>query len=63
MQRSDYTRDSYSNAILKKDKNALKHHRIRKNELQRINNTENEIHSLKEEISELKKMISELKGK
>ena len=63
MQRSDYTRDSYSNAILKKDKNALNQHRIRKNELHRINNTENEIHSLKEEISELKKMISELKGK
>ena len=48
---------------MKKDKNALNQHRIRKNELQRINNTENEIHSLKEEISELKKLISELKGK
>ena len=63
MQRSDYTRDSYSNAILKKDKNALNQHRIRKNELHRINNTENEIHSLKEEISGLKKLILELKGK
>ena len=63
MKRTDYIRDSYSNAILKKDKNALNQHRIRKNELQRINTTENEIHSLKEEISELKKLILELKGK
>ena len=63
MKRNDYIRDFHSNAILKKDKNALNQHRIRKNELQRINNTENEIHSLKEEISELKKLILELKGK
>ena len=63
MERNDYTRDFHSNAILKKDKNALNQHRIRKNEIQRINTTENEIHSLKEEISELKKWISELKGK
>jgi len=63
MKRNDYIRDFHSNAILKKDKNALNQHRIRKNELQRINTTENEIHSLKEEISGLKKLISELKGK
>ena len=63
MKRKDYIRDPDSSAILKKDRSALKLHRIRKNELQRIDNTENEIHSLKEEISELKKLILELKGK
>ena len=57
MERNDYIRDSYSNAILKKDKNALKQHRIRKNELQRINNTEKEIHILKKEINDLKELL------
>ena len=57
MKSKDYTRDSYSNALLRTDKNALIEHRIRKNELQRINNTEKEIHILKKEINDLKELL------
>ena len=57
MKRKDYIRDSHSNALLRTDKNALDQHRIRKNELQRINDTEKEIHNLRQEIIGLKELI------
>ena len=60
--RTDYIRDPLTGALLRKDKNALNQHRIRKKEYQRIEETENEIHSLKKEISELKEMLMDIKG-
>jgi|TARA_R110002167_G_scaffold49819_1_gene145744 predicted RNase H-like nuclease (RuvC/YqgF family) len=56
--RIDYIRDTHSNAILKKDRNSLEQHRLRRKE---ISSKENEIHTLREDISELKKMVEELK--
>ena len=56
--RTDYIRDTHSNALLKKDKNALQQHRLRRKENL---SKENEIHTLKEEISELRQMVKELK--
>ena len=44
--------------LLKRDKNALEQHRLRRKE---ISGKENQIHNLKEEISELRKMVEELK--
>ena len=56
--RADYIRDTHSNALLKRDKNALEQHRLRRKQ---ISAKENEIHNLKEEISELRKMVEDLK--
>tara|TARA_Y100001937_G_C7007618_1_gene279411 strand:+ start:300 stop:491 length:192 start_codon:yes stop_codon:yes gene_type:complete len=56
--RADYIRDTHSNALLKRDKNALEQHRLRRKQ---ISGKENEIHNLKEEISELRKMVEDLK--
>ncbi len=56
--RIDYIRDTHSNALLKRDKNALEEHRLRRKQ---ISSKENEIHSLKKELSELREMVEELK--
>jgi hypothetical protein len=58
LNRTDYIRDSHSNALLRKDKNALEQHRLRRKQ---ISSEENEIHNLREEISQLRNMVEELK--
>lgn len=61
---SNLLRDLNTNAIINIDKTSLNNYTIAKrkkeNEIQRIDNIENELHSLKSSINEIKELLKDL---